>query len=441
MLFIDSNLSCDNIETGEIGRYIGQRVKVHGMVHKIRRMSGFAFVILRTSGGLLQCVYSPQQADFRLEALEENMGVAAWGTVHAEPRSRSGAELRLESFEALSRPACPPPVVVNGKEPECSLETLLDYRPLTLRNPSQSAIFALQSGICRGVRDFLDRSGFTEIHSPKIVFGGAEGGANIFSLDYFGRQAFLAQSPQFYKQMMMGVFERVYEIAPVFRAEKHDTSRHLNEYISVDLEMAFIESFYDLCRMETAMLKHLFDFLRENYSREIGLTGAVIPTVEQIPAIGFCQAKELISKTYGREITDKQDMEPEEERLLCEIIKAETGCDFVFVTHYKSSKRPFYAMDCKENPQLTESFDLLFRGTEVTTGGQRINDYAMQVEKLRDRGMNPNDFSDFLMAHKYGLPPHGGLGLGLERLTAGLLGFSNIRRASLFPRDASRLTP
>jgi nondiscriminating aspartyl-tRNA synthetase len=317
----------------------------------------------------------------------------------------------------------------------------LDYRPITLRNVKERAIFQIQAGICRGFRKFFEENKFTEIHSPKIVFSGAEGGANIFKLDYFGREAYLTQSPQFYKQIMVGVFERVYEIAPVFRAEKHDTSRHINEYISVDMEMGFIESFYDVMRLETKMLIETLAFLQEYYGNELALLKIDLPTINDIPAVTFDEAKEMIAKTYNRVITDFEDFEPEEEKLLCDIVKKKTGCDFVFVTHYKSSKRPFYAMDSCKNPNITESFDLLFRGMEITTGGQRIHDYQTQINKMDNRGMNVEAFTSYLMAHKHGLPPHGGFGLGLERFTAKLMNFNNVRHATMFPRDIIRLEP
>ncbi len=280
-----------------------------------------------------------------------------------------------------------------------------------------------------------------EAHTPKIVYAGAEGGANIFRLGYFGKEAYLAQSPQFYKQMMVGVYERVFEIAPVFRAEKHDTARHLNEYTSVDFEMGYISSFEDLMQMETEMLQTVMQFLKENVADELELLQARLPEAGKIPAISFREAKEWIAKKYNRAITDELDFEPEEEKLLCKLIEEETGSEFVFVTHYPSKKRPFYAMDNPENPKETLSFDLLFRGLEVTTGGQRIHTYEEQVHKLTARGMNPELFESYLMMHKYGMPPHGGLGLGLERFTGRLLKLENVRYATLFPRDIHRLLP
>jgi len=420
---------------------IGQKVSVCGTIHKIRRMTDFAFIILRHQSGLVQCIYDPAQAAFPLDVLAENMAVRAEGLAAADARSRSGFEIRLTAVKILSAPAAEPPFVLNGKELKISTDALLDLRPITLRHPKERAIFKIQAALCRGIRRFLDEHGFTEIHSPKLCSGTAEGGANVFGLDYFGRQAFLAQSPQFYKQMMAGVFERVYEIAPVFRAEKHDTARHINEYTSIDLEMAFIESCRDLMQLECAMLADVFAFVQSTCAAELALLGVQPPTVGAIPTLTFDEAKALIARTFGRPSEDPLDFDPEEEKLLCRLVKNETGSEFVFVTRYKSAKRPFYTMDCPDDPTLTESFDLLFRGLEITTGGQRIHDYGQQVQKMQARGMDIEAFSAYLMAHKYGLPPHGGMGIGLERLTAKLLGFDNVRRATLFPRDIKRLSP
>ena len=428
-------------EAEQLQNYIGTTVKIHGMVYKIRKMSDFAFVLIRTKRAVVQCVYSSEFSEFPLELLQEESAVRITANVVAEERSKVGYELQMLSAEVLSRPEELSPIVINNKRVDTSLENLLNYRPITLRNEKERAIFKIQEGICRAVREFMHRERFTEIHSPKIVSEGAEGGANIFKLDYFGKQAYLAQSPQFYKQMMVGVFERVFEIAPVFRAEKHDTARHLNEYTGVDFEMGFIESFEEIMQMETAMLKYIMAFLQEQYEQELSLLKVQLPEITEIPAIKFSEAKELVAKAYHREFKESHDFEPEEEKLLCELIKKQTGSEFVFVTHYPSAKRPFYAMDSKENPEETLSFDLLFRGLEITTGGQRIHNYREQVAKMEARGMNPAAFESYLMMHKAGMPPHGGLGIGLERLTAKLLNQENVRLSSLFPRDINRVTP
>ena len=429
------------VEAEQLQLYIGSKVQLHGMVYKIRKMSDFAFVLIRTKQAVVQCVYSSEFSEFPLELLQEESAVRITANVVAEERSKVGYELQLLAVEVLSRPEELSPIVINNKRVDTSLENLLNYRPITLRNEKERAIFKIQEGICRAIREFMYRERFTEIHSPKIVSEGAEGGANIFKLDYFGKQAYLAQSPQFYKQMMVGVFERVFEIAPVFRAEKHDTARHLNEYTGVDFEMGFIESFEEIMQMETAMLKYIMAFLQEQYEQELSLLKVQLPEITEIPAIKFSEAKEMVAKACHREFKESHDFEPEEEKLLCELIKKQTGSEFVFVTHYPSAKRPFYAMDSKENPEETLSFDLLFRGLEITTGGQRIHNYREQVAKMEARGMNPAAFESYLMMHKAGMPPHGGLGIGLERLTAKLLNQENVRLSSLFPRDINRITP
>ena len=429
------------LETSRLEEVIGQKARLHGSVYRIRRMSGFAFVILRTREQLVQCVYEEGKVNLPLEELMEEACVEVLANVVEEPRSRTGWELHLEEITVLSSPAQKMPVIINHKTVDTSLENLLDYRPITLRNEKERAIFRIQEGICRGIRQYLHSEGFTEIHTPKLVFAGAEGGANIFKLDYFGREAFLAQSPQFYKQMMVGVYERVFEIAPVFRAEKFDTSRHLNEYTSVDFEMGYLKSFEEIMQMETGMLRHVMELLEAEYAYEVNLLAVSLPKITEIPAMPFLEAKEWVAKEFGRAITDYEDFEPEEERLLGKLAQEKLGSEFLFVTHYPSTKRPFYAMDTKENPQVTDSFDLLFRGMEVTTGGQRIHSYEEQVAKMQNRGMDIGSFESFLMMHKYGMPPHGGLGLGLERLTARLLNQENVRRTTLFPRDVHRLTP
>ncbi|MDF2543294.1 MAG: tRNA synthetase class [Herbinix sp.] len=441
MLNINGTIKNNSVEPEELGNCIGKEIKLQGAIYKIRLMSGFAFVILRSKQKLVQCVYGEEFSNFNINELKEEACVIITGEVVAEERSRTGYEVRIKSVQVLSTPTEELPVVINNKKLDLSIETLLDYRPLTLRNEKERAIFKLQEGICRGFRTFLTEQKFTEIHSPKIVHSGAEGGANIFKMDYFGKEAYLAQSPQFYKQTMVGVYERVFEIAPVYRAEKHDTSRHLNEYISVDFEMGYIESFYDLMQMETRMLRSCIEYIRKEYSYELELLSVHMPEITEIPSIKFAEAKELISKEYHREIKDMDDFEPEEEKLLYEVIKKKAGCEFVFVTHYPSKKRPFYAMEDPENTEETLSFDLLFRGLEITTGGQRIHNYQEQVAKMLSRGMTPELFESYLMIHKYGMPPHGGLGLGLERFTSRLLELPNVRYCSLFPRDLKRVTP
>ena len=423
------------------GEYEGKEIRMNGAVHTIRHMGEVAFVILRKSRGLVQCVYEAGITDFDIRELKEESAVEVMGVVKAEERASQGFEIRLKEIRVLSRPAEPLPLAVSKWKLNTSLETKLSLRPISLRNVRERAKFKIQEGIVRGFRDYLLSRDFTEIRTPKIVARGAEGGSNVFKLEYFNKKAELGQSPQFYKQTMVGVYDRVFEAAPVFRAEKHNTTRHLNEYTSLDFEMGYIDSFRDVMDMETGMLQYVMRLLEQEYKKELDMLGVTLPEVGRIPAVRFDQAKELVSRKYDRKIRNPYDLEPEEELLIGRYFKEEYGSDFVFVTHYPSKKRPFYAMDDPEDPKFTLSFDLMFRGLEVTTGGQRIHDYREITDKMEKRGMDPEDIASYLMIFKYGMPPHGGLGIGLERLTMRLLDEQNVREASLFPRDVTRLEP
>lgn len=415
-----------------------QSVTVHGAVHALREMGGITFLTLRMADGVIQCVCPPEGVP---QGLCQECAVSLTGEVRAEPRAPGGWEIALESVQVLSRPAGHMPVPLGKRKLGLHLDTELPLRPVILRDLRRRAVFKLQEGLARAFRDYLTEEGFTEIHTPKIVSAGAEGGSNIFRLDYFGKKAYLAQSPQIYKQTMVGVYERVFEVGPVFRAEKHATARHLNEYTGLDLEMGYIQSFYDVMEVEAGFLRRAMALLSQEYRRELDLLGVVLPQVEHIPCLRFDRAKELAAGKYGYQIRDPHDLEPEEEAYIGRYVKEELGSDFVFITHYPAKKRPFYTMDDPEDPRYTLSFDLLFRGLEMTTGGQRIHDYHQQVVKMERRGMDPASFESYLMIHKCGMPPHGGLGIGLERLTMQLCGLDNIRRASLFPRDRSRMKP
>ncbi len=418
-----------------------ETVRMRGTVHVIRDMGEVTFVVLRKAEGLVQCVYDAKAAAFSLENVREACTVEAEGKAVADDRAPAGFEIHLTALTILSTPAEPLPLQISKWKMNATLETKLGLRPISLRNIKERAKFRIQEGIVRGFRDFLHQQGFTEIHTPKIVARGAEGGANIFRLDYFNKKAELAQSPQFYKQTMVGVYDRVFEVGPVFRAEKHNTTRHLNEYTSLDFEMGFIDSFKDIMEMETGFLKYTMELLGKEYEKELKLLQVSLPSLEHIPAVRFDEAKELVAETYHRKIRNPYDLEPEEEQLIGKYFQEKEGSDFVFVTHYPSKKRPFYAMDDPADPRFTLSFDLLYKGMEITTGGQRIHDYQQILDKMQARNMDPEDIASYLMIFKYGMPPHGGLGLGLERLTMRLLEESNVRETTLFPRDVNRLEP
>lgn len=419
----------------------GTTIILEGAVHSIRDMGEIAFVILRKSEGLIQTVWEEGKTDMELSEIREGDYIHVTGQIKDEERAPHGKEVRLSTIRHLSHVSCPLPLPIDKWKLNTSLEAKLDRRSLSLRNIRERARFRIQEGIVRGFRDFLYEQGFTEIHTPKIGAKSAEGGANMFRLSYFHRPAVLQQSPQLYKQMMVGVFDRVFETGPVFRAEKHNTRRHLNEYTSLDFEMGYIHSFLDICAMETGFLQYTMNLLEKEYNKELKLLNITLPDVEKIPYVRFDEAKRLVSEKYNRKIRNPFDLEPEEEELIGKYFKEEYNADFVFVTHYPSKKRPFYAMDDPEDTRYTLSFDLLYHGLEITTGGQRIHDLSMLEEKIQEKGMTEEGLEQYLDAFRFGMPPHGGLGIGLERLTMQLLGEDNVREACLFPRDMSRLEP
>ncbi len=448
MEFVTGQKKKNTVEIADILRegMHGNAVKLRGAVHTVRDMRGFSFLVLRNYGGLVQCVADGDSGGavvLAVRSMKEGTAVEASGVVRAESRAPNGFELHLTGVDILSEPEgdAPLPLPIAKRKLNASLETKLSLRPLSLRNLRERAVFKLQEGIVRGFRDFLFSEHFTEVHTPKIVAGNAEGGANVFQLEYFRKRAFLAQSPQFYKQTLVGVYDRVFEVGPVLCAEKHNTARHLNEYTGLDLEMGYIDSFTEIMETETAMLSYTIGLLFKEYARELAILGIELPSAGKIPSVRFDEAKRLAAEKYSRRIRDPYDLEPEEEALIGRYFKEEYGSDFVFVTHYPSRKRPFYAMDDPADEKFTLSFDLLFRGMEITTGGQRIHDYGMLKNKMKERGMEPDDFAGYLMIFQYGMPPHGGLGIGLERLTMQLLGEGNVRETAMFPRDVNRLTP
>ncbi len=419
----------------------GTTVTVEGCIHRIRDMSDFAFVILRTGRRLLQGVYDPKTATFPLDAIAEGDFVRMTGVLIVEERSKIGYDFGLRDVTVLSRPHEPLPFVLNKAKLDLGMDMRLDYRPISLRNPSERAIFKISAAIQAGFRKFFAENDFTEIVPPKIVSVGAEGGADMFSVDYFGQGAFLNQSPQTYKQMMVGVFEKVFTIGPVFRAEKSHTNRHITEFQGIDLEMGFIRSFEDIMLAEARALRTVFDYVTEHCAPELALLNVKLPVFDEIPKVRFSEAKEMVAKQYKREFRSEFDLEPEEEKLIGDLFKKKYGSELVFVTHYPTKKRPFYTMDDPEDQNYTCSFDLLLNGSEITTGGQRIHNYDAQLAKMQRLGMDVSQFESYLMMHKYGMPPHGGLGIGLERFTMKLLKLDNIRLATLFPRDVERLTP
>ncbi len=431
---------------GELAGHIGETVSISGWVDVRRDQGKMVFFDFRDRSGKVQAICLPNRAEVLAEAhqLRAEYVVRVTGIVNARPEKNVQAdkqngtlELEVTGIEILNASE----VLPFDRDAELNLDTYLDALPLTLRRDSVRAIFKVQAEIVKAYRAALDTAGFTEFQSPKLIGDDAEGGADVFEVPYFyGKKAHLGTSPQFYKQIMVGVFERVYSVGNVFRAEKHSTTRHLNEYTSLDAEMGFITDHHDLMRLETSVLRSVIDHLRVTCATEFALVGAELPTIpDEIPFMKLREAQELIFKETGADKRAEPDLEPEDERWLSEWAKREKGSDFIFITHYPVSKRPMYTFEDPEDKGFTKSFDLLFRGVEITTGGQRRHDYADLVAGITLKGLDPEKFSYYLQAFKYGMPPHGGWGMGLERLTQKMLGLSNVKYAALFPRDINRI--
>lgn len=416
----------------------GKEVKIQGWVHRLRKLGKIAFIMLRDRTGIVQCVLDCKAID--IKGLKQESVVEVIGLIKDKQGTDEEVEIEVRALNIISNVKEDLPIEINKSELECNLDTILNNRVLSLRNIKTNSIFKIQAALAQSFQEFLINEGFTQVFTPKIVAAGTEGGTELFPLQYFEKKAYLAQSPQFYKQMLVGAgYERVFEVAHVYRAEEHNTQRHLNEYVSLDLELGFIEDERDIMALEERLLKFMLNRVSEKCSKELKLLEAKLPNCgDNIPSLRLEEAVEILKTKYNRtELVN--DLDPEGERQICEYAKEYLNSEFLFLTHYPRSKRPMYAMPAEE--KLTHSFDLLFRGLEITTGGQRIHNYEQLVESISSKGLNPESFNDYLQVFRYGMPPHGGLAIGLERLTAQLLGIKNIRETCLFPRDRERLTP
>ncbi|HUJ04924.1 MAG TPA: aspartate--tRNA(Asn) ligase [Streptosporangiaceae bacterium] len=422
-----------------LAAHVGERVRIAGWLHRKRELKSLTFLIVRDRTGLAQVVI-PAGAD--LSRLTEETVVAATGLVTASSQAPGGAELTEPELCPLSEPAEPPPFDLYRPTVTAALPTVLDHAPATLRHPLLRAGLEIAAASVAGFRATLDARGFTEIHTPKIVGSATESGANVFGLDYFGQPAYLAQSPQFYKQAMVGVFERVYESGPVFRAEPHDTARHLAQYTSLDAEFGFIEDHHDVMAVLTDVLAGMVDAVRDRVGPAADLLNVKLPEMAgPIPEVDFTQAQELIAQRAGWDPRGEPDLSPADERWLCEWALTAHGTEFLFVTGYPMVKRPFYTHPDPERPARSRSFDLLFRGLELVTGGQRLHNHADYLAALAARGEDPRPYESYLQVFSHGMPPHGGFAIGLERWTARLTGAANIREVTMFPRDLHRLAP
>ncbi|SRR5579875_3069488 len=430
--------------TTELAAHVGERVRMQGWLHARRRLGALTFLILRDGWGTAQIV---AQSEAELAPLTEaQAGVESVITVEgiavASEQAPGGMELHEACIEVITPIQEAPPVTLSKREVKASLTTLLDHAVVANRHPTRRALLRLGAGVMAGFRATLMARGFTEIQTPKIVASATEGGANVFPVDYFDRTAYLAQSPQFYKQIMVGVYERVFEVGPVFRAEPHDTTRHLNEYVSLDAEQGFITDHFDVMATLRETIAGIIETLREGYAPELALLDVKLPSVPaEIPHIHIADAQELIFQRYGADVRGKPDLSPQDERWLGEWALAEHGSDFLYVTGYPTHHRAFYTYPDPVRPEFTNSFDLLFRGLELVSGGQRLHRYEDYLAALERRGLPLEPFAWYFDAFKYGMPPHGGFAIGLERLLTQLTGAPTIKLATLFPRDINRLAP
>ena len=424
----------------ELSAQVGQRVRMAGWLHHQRQLAQVAFLLLRDRSGVAQVVVTDRASRDAVADLFPETVVEIEGTVMANEQAPAGVELTDPTVEVLTEPAIVPPFELRRPKLNAQLPTLLDHAAVSLRHPARRALAQIGGASVAGFRGALDEAGFTEIFTPKVVASATEGGANVFPIDWFGRRAYLAQSPQFYKQVMVGVFERVYEVGPVFRAEPHDTARHLAQYLSLDAEMGFIRDHHDVMRLLREVLAAMIDTIAERAQPVLRLLELELPDVPgEIPVVAFADAQRMIESSTGRSTVGEPDLSPAEERWLGEWAQDEHGSDFVFVTGYPMAKRPFYTHPDPLNPTASNSFDLLFRGLELVTGGQRLHRYQDYLDALE--GQDLAAFDGYLEAFRHGMPAHGGFAIGLERWVARLVGVANVREVTLFPRDLHRLAP
>jgi nondiscriminating aspartyl-tRNA synthetase len=410
----------------------GSEVLLQGWVHRRRELAKVTFLVVRDRSGLAQVVLPAGTP-----VPPEETTVSVTGVATPNEQAPGGVEVTEATVTALTEPAETPPFELWRPSLTAGLPAQLDHAPVSWRHPAQRAKWELAAASLRGFRSTLDGLGFTEVQTPKFVESATESGANVFAVDYFGRPAYLAQSPQFYKQQLVGVFERVYEVGPVFRAEPHDTVRHLAEYVSLDVELGFIRDHRDVLAVLREVVAGMVAGIREHAAHAVERTGAAVPEVpEELPVLHFSEALALVGAD-----PDEPDLAPEHERALGAWAKEEHGSDLLAVEGYPMVKRPFYTHPQTDDPRWSNSFDLIFRGMELVTGGQRLHRPSDYDAAIRARGEDPETYAAYLQAFRHGLPPHGGFAIGLERWIGRLVEAANIREVTLFPRDLHRLAP
>jgi len=420
--------------------YVGKKIKVAGWINSIRSHGKINFIDLRDKTGILQIFF---EKNLKKEFSEEDV-VEIIGTVQLRPKQNINPnletgkiELKGEKILLLSKAEVLP---FDLKNLNLSLPKLLDFRPLSLKNEKIKAIFRVEEVLIDAFRESLKKRGFFEFQAPIIVFSSTEGGAQLFEINYYGKKAFLAQSPQLYKQILVSSFERVFTVCKAFRAEPSVTTRHLSEYISLDCEVGFIENWKELLILCEEVVKEMISKVAKECKKELSIFNVSLPNLKKsFPSLKLKEAQEIIFQQTGKDKRKNPDLDPEDEREICNFARKKWGSEFIFITHFPTEKRPFYTFEDPEDPNFTLSFDLLFRGLEIVTGGQRIHDYQMLVSKMKRFGLNPKKFEFYLQAFKYGMPPEGGFAIGAERFVKQILNLENIREASLFPRDLERI--
>jgi nondiscriminating aspartyl-tRNA synthetase len=420
----------------QIQKKEGKEALLEGKILNVRSLGNIIFLVVQDYTGIIQVVFEKN--------VEVKMGeaVAINGLVKKEPRAKGGYEVQGEKIEIISRITEELPFDLARNELNLNINTLLDQRVLSLRHPKVQAIFKLYDILLKSYETIMREENFTEIKTPKILGSATEGGANFFKVKYFEREATLAQSPQFYKQIMVGVFERVFEIGSAFRAEPHFTTRHVNEYISLDAEMGFIKDFQDVIRMLNKVVKKMFAQMAKEGQAYLDMHQIKISEVpDEIPCVKLSEIKKIIKKEYGYEVPEGTDIDPKGENLAGQYAKEKFNSDFIFITHYPWSDKPFYTMPSSEIPEETYGFDLLFKGLEIATGSQRIHTYSQLIENMQKKKVKPAGMEFYLEVFKYAMPPHGGWALGSERIIQQILGLGSVKEAILFPRDVKRLTP
>lgn len=430
----------------QLPELVGKTITIQGWLHKRRLMGGLNFIVLRDRTGVAQILVEKGDEVEKLRGMQVGTVLSITGEVLSDDRAPGGVELHDPSIEVVVEVTAEPRIEIDkplSHESE-HLDTLLDNRVIGLRNIRERSAFEIQATICRVLRNYFDSNDFTEMHTPKLLAEPTEGGAEVFTMDYFGKVATLAQSPQFYKQMMVGVFERVYEIAPVYRAEPSATTRHMTEYTSIDAEMGFI-TLEDLQVVLGEILHAVVDGVWEKHETQLKQWNATKPVLaNQIPTMTMAEIHEKYSAATGENSIGEKDLRPDEERWICEYAKKNLSSEAIFVSEWPASEMKFYHKKNEANPAIADRVDLLFRGVEITTGSMRENRYDVLVDQLKGlAGGDPEDpgFEPLLTAMKYGMPVQGGFGMGLERVTQKILGFKNVKEATLFPRDINRLAP